>query len=102
MGKGRAAETLTTDNSTLSEVTVDVNLVSLNNKPEQPASGKAPIDAFPVAPSVAYTFADAKLITNSKVEVTFSDGSSWLFHSAWLLDACRSQVSHTPIYFLML
>ena len=57
-----------------------------------------PPDQQPAAPSVApaadpsFAFSDAKLHSPSKVQVTFADGTSWLFHSGWLIDSSRIQV----------
>ena len=76
-----------------SEVTVDVSLQNLTLSKPVPLESKVGDDATKASAPVTYTFADAKLLSPTKVEVTFSDGSTWLFHSAWLFDSCRAQVS---------
>ena len=88
--------TETTPNADYSaEVTVNVSLGDLNlSKPVPLDSKVASFDEVAKTPAVSYTFADAKIVSPTKVEITFSDGSTWLFHSAWLLDSCRSQVRH--------
>lgn len=89
-----ANETLATTAFSEEVVTVDVSLEDLSLSKPVPLNSKASdVAALAVTPVVSYTFADARLLSPTKVEVTFSDGSTWLFHSAWLLDACRSQVS---------
>ena len=81
------------DGDFTTEVTVDVSLQNLTLSKPVPLESKASDGAAKASSPVAYTFADAKLLSPTKVEVTFSDGSTWLFHSAWLLDSCRAQVS---------
>lgn len=79
-------------NNTLSETTdVAANFNDLNIAPEHL---KAPTAAPAAAdlPAPAFSFADAKLVNGNQAELTFTDGTSWLFHTAWLHDSCRGQV----------
>jgi hypothetical protein len=76
-------------NNTLSETTdVAANFNDLNIAPEHL---KAPTAAPAAAdlPAPAFSFADAKLVNGNQAELTFTDGTSWLFHTAWLHDSCR-------------
>ena len=76
---------------------VEVTFSNLNLSKPVPLESKAATDDVTKAAAVSYTFVDAKLVSPTKVEVTFSDGSTWLFHSAWLLDSCRSQVRNRRV-----
>mmetsp|Transcript_14160 Transcript_14160/g.34066 ORF Transcript_14160/g.34066 Transcript_14160/m.34066 type:complete len:488 (+) Transcript_14160:158-1621(+) len=77
---------------TATEVLVETLSLESNNKAELIAAPAAAVAATPQAPDPAFTFSDARLHSPSKVQVTFGDGTSWLFHSGWLIDSCRGQL----------
>jgi hypothetical protein len=81
-------------NNTLSETTDVAAINDLNIAPELSSFSKAPPSPPAAAdlPAPAFSFADAKLVNGNQAELTFTDGTSWLFHTAWLHDSCRGQV----------
>jgi hypothetical protein len=87
-------------NNTLSETTDVAAINDLNIAPELSSFSKAPPSPPAAAdlPAPAFSFADAKLVNGNQAELTFTHGTSWLFHTAWLHDSCRSDVLLRQFY----
>jgi|AntAceMinimDraft_11_1070367.scaffolds.fasta_scaffold166538_1 hypothetical protein len=71
---------------------VEASLARLALHSDKKAAPAPVVPAAPRAPAVVHAFAAATLVSPTRVEVAFADGTRWLFHSTWLLDSCRSQV----------